>query len=460
MAVSNPKARQRLNSSLLCLVIMIAWGVTSLPVVFFYLPVRDEVDSTGSDDVSSSVPAQSGIGPNSSEEQGSSAESGGTKNCSIVQCSEGFSCTLDTSNISICRPQCGTWMTYPYETQLAADILIAFGSITGLIAGTASLIIAGIRWRKVLIFPSVFSVYLNMSLMVLSLFCIISFVDRTALYCSSTDLQESMENPTSFCTLQGIALQYIVPQSALFWLIHVAALFFIIKFPLHAKAFREAKRFNYIHIAAVIVSLTLPTLPVIVLITAGDGYIPESFPPQHCFGRNQDVFLYTFTLEIVIISQIGITLLILLFSTIHKHYGLFQARKSNNPFSTSTAERKILISLCYYLVTVVGNTMASALIAGGADNYEAALQDYFACEALQAQDSAPGSSCDRSGYLKFTYPLTRAIFFMLAELYPVVNLLYVVDVTEIMQFFGHRSQFGAPRSSHLSKKSATVLTRL
>ena len=43
-------------------------------------------------------------------------------------------------------------------------------------------------------------------------FILIGYFDRDTLFCSSRDLQESVEDPTTFCTVQGVFLCYTVEQ--------------------------------------------------------------------------------------------------------------------------------------------------------------------------------------------------------------------------------------------------------
>ena len=53
-------------------------------------------------------------------------------------------------------------------------------------------------------FPSVFIVYSPLPVAVFELLLLIGYFDRKKLFCTSIDLEESVANPTTFCTLQGI----------------------------------------------------------------------------------------------------------------------------------------------------------------------------------------------------------------------------------------------------------------
>ena len=73
------------------------------------------------------------------------------ENCSTIQCSEGFHCAMTTnSNVTfnVCKPRCDTWMQESDTTQAALDAVIIIAGMIGLTTGIVSLIITGIRWKK------------------------------------------------------------------------------------------------------------------------------------------------------------------------------------------------------------------------------------------------------------------------------------------------------------------------
>ena len=98
------------------------------------------------------------------------------------------------------------------------------------------------------------------------------------------------------------------------------ALFWTIRFPIHAKTFVTSHRVKYVHITMVVVGLALPTLPVIVTLTTGDpsGFGMTRFPPILCTGLQNDSTFYSLVLPINILMMVGIPLLIIIFWTIHK----------------------------------------------------------------------------------------------------------------------------------------------
>ncbi len=115
----------------------------------------------------------------------------------------------------------------------------------------------------------------------------------------------------------GVVFYYVLLQLALWWLLHVSILFWKICFPFHARSFESAGRFKYVHIVCVIVGLLVPWIPVIVVFANG-GFTMITFPPLPCTGREAGPTFYGLVLPIILLLQIGITLLIILFWTVHK----------------------------------------------------------------------------------------------------------------------------------------------
>ena len=117
----------------------------------------------------------------------------------------------------------------------------------------------------------------------------------------------------------------------MFWLCHVLAIFWGLKFPFHARAFQTARRTKYVHITCVIISMLFPVIPVVATMIkyshgksfgeatkGGLGFGIVRFPPIFCQGRDKDTVFYTLILPIVVILLVGMTVLILIFWIIHK----------------------------------------------------------------------------------------------------------------------------------------------
>ncbi len=139
----------------------------------------------------------------------------------------------------------------------------------------------------------------------------------------------------------GFVFYYGLIQITLWWLFHIATLFWIFRFPLHFRSFQKLKRIKYIHITCVILGLVVPILPIVV--TAGDhamdvkrndslaiphgfGFGMTNFPPVLCAGLDSDASFYSLVLPILVLTEIGMTLLVFAFwdvrrvgSTTSKH---------------------------------------------------------------------------------------------------------------------------------------------
>ncbi len=115
----------------------------------------------------------------------------------------------------------------------------------------------------------------------------------------------------------GVVFYYVLLQLALWWIFHVSILFWKIRFPFHARSFETARRFKYVHIVCVIVGLLVPWIPIIVVFANG-GFSVVAFPPLPCTGREAGPTFYGLVLPVILLLQIGITLLIILFWTVHK----------------------------------------------------------------------------------------------------------------------------------------------
>ena len=56
-------------------------------------------------------------------------------------------------------------------------------------------------------YPSIFIIYQTVPTIILGSLALIAYVDNKGLFCSSQFVQESMRNPTTFCTITGMVLE-------------------------------------------------------------------------------------------------------------------------------------------------------------------------------------------------------------------------------------------------------------
>ena len=112
-------------------------------------------------------------------------------------------------------------------------------------------------------------------------------------------------------------LLYVYWQIAMWWFLHLLTLFWGIRFPLQAKAFTASGRDRYLHIAAILLGVCFPWLPIAIVFATG-GYRFGSFPPVLCFASNGDALYYTTLLPSALLDAVGLCLLLVIFFTIFK----------------------------------------------------------------------------------------------------------------------------------------------
>ena len=116
---------------------------------------------------------------------------------------------------------------------------------------------------------------------------------------------------TELFLFSGVVFHYVALQETLLWLFHIVAVFWLVKFPLHAKIFENKRYFRYVHLIMLGVALVLPCMALPAVLGTG-GCRLASFPPFQCFARNSDVVYYAFILPASILMAAGITLIILI----------------------------------------------------------------------------------------------------------------------------------------------------
>ena len=117
----------------------------------------------------------------------------------------------------------------------------------------------------------------------------------------------------------------------MFWLCHVLAIYWGLKFPFHARTFRTTHRTKYLHIACIAVCTILPVIPVLATmvkyshgksfgeaVEGGLGFGVVRFPPILCTGRDPDTMFYALILPVIVLLMVGMTILIVVFWIIHR----------------------------------------------------------------------------------------------------------------------------------------------
>ena len=117
-----------------------------------------------------------------------------------------------------------------------------------------------------------------------------------------------------------------------------------------------------------------------------------------------------------------------------QQHGLFKTKSSQHPFKISIAERKVLIVLCYFVLLVVVSLTALAVTIRNSGKFATTLVEYWQCEATGVD---PGKQSDRLYALfeELGPPALIGISNLLYLILPLVNLIFVINVTELKQKF-------------------------
>ena len=123
------------------------------------------------------------------------------------------------------------------------------------------------------------------------------------------------------------------------------------------------------------------------------------------------------------------------------------------PSTKVTAEIKLLIIFSYFFVFLAVSQTAFAFALRNTPSFAAELAEYFFCEAA----GISGLTCERS-FERIAGDIPVAIGFVLYGLYPVVTLIYVVNVEELKEFCcARKASSGAHRSAAYSSSSSASL---
>ena len=121
-----------------------------------------------------------------------------------------------------------------------------------------------------------------------------------------------------YIPLTGSVFYYAVMQITMWWFFHVITLFWKIQFPFHARSFENTHGFKYLHITAFFLGVVIPAIPVVIMLATG-GFVARRFPPVVCSARKLDVTFYSVILPIIMMVEIGISLLIIMGWKIYAH---------------------------------------------------------------------------------------------------------------------------------------------
>ena len=134
-----------------------------------------------------------------------------------------------------------------------------------------------------------------------------------------------------------------------------------------------------------------------------------------------------------------------------QQHGLLKAKLSKHPFKIGTAERKLLIVFCYYIVLTV--TALTAFTLGTRDKslLLEELEELFVCES-----TAPPEPCDISGFQHLTHAEVTALSYVLLGLFPSVVLIFAVNIKDVKQWCGRASRYPVSGSTVGATNISTV----
>ena len=108
-------------------------------------------------------------------------------------------------------------------------------------------------------------------------------------------------------------------------------------------------------------------------------------------------------------------------------FDLQQHSKLKHIFKFGTAEKKLMIVFSYYIVLSSVALTTFTLSTRNIDILIRGIQEYFFCEQGGFD---PEDRCTRD-YLKYAYPSLSTISYALLGLFPVVNLIYAINLKEL-----------------------------
>ena len=138
----------------------------------------------------------------------------------------------------------------------------------------------------------------------------------------------------------GISFAYIIFQLAVWWILHILVLFWMVFFPFQSQRYRTSRKLKYIHAVCFIIGLLLPLTTVIasmsefgvqsrnnaengtsatdLFLSGGLGYSSMRFPPILCGPSDGNVAFYSLILPLDIIQAVGTTALLFVLWRVHR----------------------------------------------------------------------------------------------------------------------------------------------
>ena len=114
-----------------------------------------------------------------------------------------------------------------------------------------------------------------------------------------------------------------------------------------------------------------------------------------------------------------------------QQHGLFRENQSKSLFKISTAERKLLIVFCYYVLLAVISLSSFTTSTRNIPERTRTALSYFSCEQGGHDPEAP---CSRAEMESKNNSVVGTLTFVVMGLFPVVNLVYAVNIQELKEY--------------------------
>ena len=141
--------------------------------------------------------------------------------------------------------------------------------------------------------------------------------------------------------------------------------------------------------------------------------------------------------------------------------GLLRMKLSKQPFKIGTAERKLLIVFCYYVLLVAIALTTFTDFTRSFAGLGTKLTEYWQCELSGV---ATESACDemKSSFFAPSSTALSSISYILLGLLPAVNLIFAVNINELRQKFrtwcGRVTKLYSTEERSTSSTARTILT--
>ena len=96
-------------------------------------------------------------------------------------------------------------------------------------------------------------------------------------------------------------------------------------------------------------------------------------------------------------------------------------------FQKEVLKKKVLLILAYLIVLTSVIIARSGITALFEEILWSSIRDYFLCEAVGHVEG----KCSRESFEKYLTPLLDGLFYIMAALFPVVYLLFVINLEQI-----------------------------